>query len=99
MVWTSARSSVSRNTAASSPVGVPTRSRGSVAAGSVRTIGSRSAAASLHPQPAPEDSEVSGIVAGDVAMRGGYPWLGAVSAGHGIGVRTTIDDLLAAART
>src|SRR4029079_12345788 len=74
IVCTSARSSRTRKTAASSPVGVPTSSRGSVAAGSVRTIGSRSAAASLAPHPAPEDSDVSGIAAGaGEAMGRAYP--------------------------
>ena len=61
MVCTSASSSLSANTAASSPVGAPTSTRGSVAAGRSITIGSRSAAASLQPQPAPLDSEVRGM--------------------------------------
>src|ERR1700729_3624975 len=61
MVCTSARSSLRANTAASSPVGAPTSTRGSVAAGRSMTIGRRSAAASLQPQPAPLEGEVRGM--------------------------------------
>src|SRR5215207_443880 len=57
-VWTSARSSLSRTTPASSAVSVATSTRGSLGRGRPATIGRRSAADSLHPQPAPWDREV-----------------------------------------
>jgi len=63
IVWTTASSSEIRHTAASSPVAEPTRSSGAVAAGRPRTIGSRAEAGSLHPHPAPCESEVSATAA------------------------------------
>ncbi len=59
-VCTIARSSVSWTTPASSAVSVATSTRGSIGRGSPATIGRRSAAESLQPQPAPWDSEVRG---------------------------------------
>src|SRR5436190_21629870 len=57
-VWTSARSSLRRTTAASSAVSAATRTRGSPGRGRPATIGRRSAAESLQPQPAPCEREV-----------------------------------------
>ena len=57
-VWTSARSSVRRTTPASSAVAVATSTRGSLGWGRPATIGRRSAADSLQPQPAPCEREV-----------------------------------------
>src|SRR6201996_5639127 len=70
-VWTSARSSLSANTAASSPDAEPTSSCGSSDTGNPRTIGRRSAAGSLQPQPAPCDREVSATVAMPASVRQG----------------------------
>src|SRR3954471_3158965 len=61
-VCTIASSSVSCTTPASSAVSAPTSTRGSVGRGSPATIGRRSAADSLQPQPAPWESEVRGTV-------------------------------------
>ncbi len=57
-VWTSAMSSLSFTTPASSAVSVATSTRGSVGRGRPATIGRRSAADSLQPQPAPWEREV-----------------------------------------
>src|SRR4051794_2467626 len=57
-----ARSSVSCTTPASSAVSAATSTRGSVGRGRPATIGRRSAADSLQPQPAPWESEVRGTV-------------------------------------
>ena len=59
-VCTIATESVRRTTPASSEVSVATSTRGSTGRGSPATIGRRSAADSLHPQPAPWDREVRG---------------------------------------
>ena len=59
-VWTIASSSVSCTTPASSAVSAATSTRGSVGRGSEATIGRRSAADSLQPQPAPWEREVRG---------------------------------------
>src|SRR3954467_10036258 len=59
-VWTIARSSVSCTTPASSAVSVATSTRGSTGRGSPATIGRRSAAESLQPQPAPWEREARG---------------------------------------
>src|SRR4051794_41770575 len=56
-VWTSASSSVRRTTPASSAVAVATSTRGSLGWGRPATIGRRSAADSLQPQPAPCERE------------------------------------------
>src|SRR3954451_25373749 len=75
MVCTSASSADSRKTAASSPVAEPTSRRSSAGAGRPWTIGSRSAAGSLQPHPAPCDKEVSGTAvatSADLAGRGGH---------------------------
>src|SRR3954451_5327936 len=61
-VWTSARSSLRRTTPASSAGSAATSTRGSVGRGSPATIGRRSAAESLQPQPAPWEREVRGTV-------------------------------------
>src|SRR3954464_667618 len=68
-VWTSARSALSWTTPASSAVSAATSTRGSPGTGSVATIGRRSAAESLQPQPAPWEREVraGGIAAYDAA--------------------------------
>src|SRR3954465_4104513 len=57
-----ASSSVSCTTPASSAVSAATSTRGSAGGGSPATIGRRSAADSLQPQPAPWESEVRGTV-------------------------------------
>src|SRR5689334_2538604 len=59
-VCTSASSGVNCTTPASSARSIPTSTRGSVGRGNPATIGRRSAAESLHPQPAPWLSEVRG---------------------------------------
>ncbi len=63
-VCTIARSSVSCTTPASSAVSAATSTRGSLERGSEATIGRRSAADSLQPQPAPCEREVRGAVIG-----------------------------------
>ncbi len=57
-LWTIAISSLRRTTPASSAVSTATSTRGSVGCGSPATIGRRSAADSLQPQPAPWEREV-----------------------------------------
>src|SRR3954451_1458205 len=57
-VCTIARSGVSCTTPASSAVSVATSTRGPVGCGRPATIGRRSSAESLQPQPAPWDREV-----------------------------------------
>src|SRR3954451_10657386 len=61
-VCTMASSGVSCTTPASSAVSAPTRTRGSVGRGRPATIGRRSAAEGLQPQPAPWESEARGTV-------------------------------------
>src|SRR3954447_16566012 len=61
-VCTIASSSVSCTTPASSAVSAATSTRGSDGRGRPATIGRRSAAHSLQPQPAPWESEVRGTV-------------------------------------
>src|SRR3954454_16769540 len=70
-VCTSASWSDTRQTAASSAVAEPTSSSGATDTGRSRTIASSAAAGSLHPHPAPCDSEVSGTVA--ASMRSMLP--------------------------
>jgi hypothetical protein len=59
-VCTIARSAVRRTTPASSDVAVATSTRGSLGAGNPATIGRRSPADSLQPQPAPWLRDVRG---------------------------------------
>src|SRR3954447_11177990 len=66
-VWTSARSSLRRTTPASSAVSAATSTRGSVGGARPATIGRRSAAESLHPQPAPWEREVRAAVIADLS--------------------------------
>ena len=61
-VCTMAISALSRTTPASSDVSVATSTRGSVGRGNAATIGRRSPAESLQPQPAPWLKDVRGTV-------------------------------------